>query len=193
MTKSWKYTDSGTIEPLAARDLDWPSRTVPSTLEEVFSFDEAHVYAVVDAAKVFGLPELLNASGLEHRFLYYGHAEEDWGDVAPWLVRLDPNHGLTRQFFLAGEDEASLSFQKSVALFLISTEGFDAVSAHLRRFTKMKAEDGRVLMLRFYDPVTFLDLLEVMPASQVAELHGSFKVVCLQANGTWSCTETVPC
>ncbi|MFQ6550400.1 DUF4123 domain-containing protein [Aestuariibius sp. 2305UL40-4] len=176
-----------------AWDPDWPSRTVPSTLEQVLSFDQEHVYAVIDAAKVFGLPELLHASELEHGCLYHGRAKEEWGDVAPWLVRLDPDHGLTRQLFLPGDDRAALSFQKAAALFLLSTDGFDAVAAHLRRFTKMRAEDGRVLMLRFYDPVTFSDLLDVMPPSQVAELHGPFKIVCLQANGTWSCTEAVPC
>lgn len=69
----------------------------------------------------------------------------------------------------------------------------NSAASHLRKFTKMRAEDGRVLMLRFYDPVTFADLLEVMPPSQVAELHGRFRVVCIQENGNWSCTEAMHC
>lgn len=108
-------------------------------------FDQASIYAVIDAAKVFGLPERLQMSGLQHRCLYYGRGEEEWGDAAPWLVQLDPNHQLTRKFFLAGKDAASLSFQRSTSLFFTGSDDFDSAASHLRKFTKMRAEDGRVL------------------------------------------------
>lgn len=190
---SWRYIGSGTFEPIPSWDAQWPPRAIPPSLDQVLVFDQASIYAVIDAAKVFGLPERLQMSGLQHRCLYYGRGEEEWGDAAPWLVQLEPNHQLTRKFFLAGEDAASLSFQRSTSLFFTGSDDFDSAASHLRKFTKMRAEDGRVLMLRFYDPVTFADLLEVMPPSQVAELHGRFRVVCIQENGNWSCTEAMHC
>lgn len=193
VTASWKYLSSGNLEPLPLRDAAWPLQAIPAELEQTIVFDEGPVYAVVDAAKVFGLAEVLQASGLRYRCLYRGRSEDEWGDVAPWLVQLDPNHRLTRKFFVEGNDQGSLSFQRATSLFFMGSDDFDAVWSHLRKFTKMRAEDGRVLMLRFYDPLTFADLLEVMPRAQVAQLHGDLRALCIQADGRWTCTEAVSC
>lgn len=193
VTKSWNRTASGVIEPLAAWATDWPVRTVPEPLDAIFLADATKTYAVIDAAKVFGLRELLQASGLEHSCLYLGDAGEQWGDVGPWLVRLDPRHDLTRRLFLDDTAPAALSFRKGTTLFLTTPDDCPTVLRHLRRFTKVRAEDGRILMLRFYDPVTFSDLQEVMPPWQMAEILGQMTVTCLHPDGHWYCTEAVTC
>jgi Domain of unknown function (DUF4123) len=116
-------------------------------------------YAVLDAAKVMDLPERLARSGLEHRCLFTGKATEDLGAVAPWLVRLDPAHGLTRQLFTAGKASWQLS-GKDTAIFLRSLAGIDIVHRHLRKFTRIASEEtGRWNLFRFYDPVTLRALM----------------------------------
>ena len=62
-----------------------------------------HTYAVLDAAKAFGLPEMLEASGLDHACLFQGVAAADYRDAAPWLVRLEDGHRFTRGLFTRGD------------------------------------------------------------------------------------------
>ena len=45
-------------------------------------------YAILDAAKLTNLPELLERSGLEHRCLFKDDAYDELKNVAPWIVRL---------------------------------------------------------------------------------------------------------
>lgn len=60
-------------------------------------------YALLDAAMVPNLPELLETSGLEHQCLFVGDLKDELGAVAPWVVRLDPEAALTRHLFTRGE------------------------------------------------------------------------------------------
>ena len=57
---------------------------------------QRRTYAILDAAVCQHLPELLETSDLEHRCFFTGDAFEETGDVAPWLVALEPDHRLTR-------------------------------------------------------------------------------------------------
>ena len=52
---------------------------------EIFA-ETVRTYAILDAAKAPGLPELLAASELEHRCLFKGDTYEELKDVAPWIV-----------------------------------------------------------------------------------------------------------
>lgn len=185
--------DSGEIEPLPLHDNNWPPVIIPHALSQVMLSGEVNVYAIIDAAKVFGLRERLSTSGLMYQCLYRGSAKEEWGDVAPWLVKLEFDQPFVRKLFVGGNDNASLSYQKGTALFVRTTDDLDEVSAHFRRFTKARGEDGRVFLLRFYDPLTFSDLLKVMPGSQLAKLHGNLNIICLLPDGTWSSTEVSRC
>lgn len=53
-------------------------------------------YAILDAAKVPNLPELLERSGLEHRCLFKGAACDEMRDAAPWIVLLEEKNSFTR-------------------------------------------------------------------------------------------------
>ncbi|WP_179381730.1 DUF4123 domain-containing protein [Jannaschia marina] len=110
-----------------------------------------HTYAVLDAARVPGLPEMLDGSGLDHACLFQGQAASELRDVAPWLVRLEESHGLTRALFTRGDGPNHL-WDKEPGIFLRSQEALDAVRKHLRKFTKVRDEDGRWYYARFWEP-----------------------------------------
>lgn len=110
------------VEPLDSQIGAFPKKTVPDALHdalfgpleltaaeiEAAGGDAAAVpsmqtYAVLDAAKVTNLPELLERSGLEHRCLFKGAAYDELKNVAPWIVRLEENSAFARNLFTQSE------------------------------------------------------------------------------------------
>ena len=110
-----------------------------------------HTYAVLDAAKVQGLPEMLETSGLDHACLFQGAAAEDYGDVAPWIVRLEEGHRLTRGLFTQGDAPWDM-WETEPGIFLRSATSLDARRNHLRKFTKVRDENGKWVFLRYWEP-----------------------------------------
>ncbi len=170
--------------------------SVPAELRPLLFPPGKPAFAVIDAAKVFGLPQILEASGLRHECLYTGQAREEMGAAAPWLAELKEGHDLTRQIFAEGASGRSVSHMNGATMLLVARDGeaemdFAAVHAHLRRFTKVRAEDGSVMLLRFYDPLTFRDLLEAMPGWQLALLHGPLRFICIDADARWTASEAL--
>ena len=89
------------VLPNTAAPFPKPHHNVPEPLVEFLTNGGAHVYALLDAGRVFGLPDRLEASGLEHSCLYEDDASLE--DVAPWLVSLQVNSSFCRSLFLAGD------------------------------------------------------------------------------------------
>ena len=108
-------------------------------------------YAILDAGQISHLPELLDASGLEHRCLFMGEAAEKWGAQAPWLVRLEKGAPLTRHLFTDGAVAAPWDLWRAGGAILLTEAGFDAVWGFLRRFTRLKGPDGNWFMFRFWE------------------------------------------
>ncbi|WP_208348651.1 DUF4123 domain-containing protein [Pseudaestuariivita rosea] len=114
-----------------------------------------HTYAILDAAKVPNLPELLASSDLEHSCLFKGQAQDDLGHAAPWLVRMLEDRRLTRNLFTHDEktnDAMGYQWAREPGVFVRTTADFEAVWKHFRRFTKVQAENGKWHFFRFYDP-----------------------------------------
>ncbi|WP_298258898.1 DUF4123 domain-containing protein [uncultured Litoreibacter sp.] len=110
-------------------------------------------YAILDAAKVPGLPELLLASGLEHRCLFVGAAQNDLADVAPWIVRLEDSSSFTRNLFTRSEATWHI-WDNEPGIYLRSRGSFDDIWGHFRKFTKVTDANGKPLFFRFWDTVT---------------------------------------
>ena len=126
------------------------SRTnVPEPLVDFLTSDGSYVYAVLDAGRVFGLPERLETSGLEHSCLY----EDDAGleDVAPWLVSLQTDTSFCRSLFMAGDAPGCL-WSREPGIFVRTTMPLARLRKHLRRFTRVMDETGRKRLFRFWDP-----------------------------------------
>jgi hypothetical protein len=138
------------------------ARSVPDALSDILfgpvdgiaiqPGHELHSYAVLDAAKVPGLPEMLEGSGLQHACLFQGSAAEELRDAAPWIVRLEENHFLTRALFTRGDGPLDL-WDAEAGIFLRSAAPLNAVRAHLRKFTRCQDTRGRWVYFRFWDPL----------------------------------------
>lgn len=113
--------------------------------------DAVNSFAVLDAASVDGLPEMLEASGLEHVCLFQGKAADELGDAAPWLVRLEPESALTRRLFTSGQTPWHL-WGKISGSYMCFAGSCRDLAKHLRYFTRLPDENGKWYYFRYWDP-----------------------------------------
>ncbi|MEL7219521.1 MAG: DUF4123 domain-containing protein [Pseudomonadota bacterium] len=196
------------VEPLGAQlDVTQPL-TVPLTLrEELFSQADViegrdilplHTYALLDAAKVPGLPEMLETSGLDHACLFQGTAAEELRDVAPWIVRLHEYHKFTRNVFTSGNAPWDM-WDKEPGILLRSRGSLADLRKHLRKFTRVKDETGKWYYVRFYDPAVATRMLDqtvfwaalTAPLDRVVLLAGDQASVLRRAQGAAECSPPV--
>lgn len=85
--------------------LDRSSASLPEPLERLLfgTPTERHTYALLDASRFFGLPELLEGSGLAHRMLLPRGKNDELRDVAPYVVELTPASRFARHLFTEGD------------------------------------------------------------------------------------------
>lgn len=108
-------------------------------------------YALLDAAKVPNLADLIANSGLEHGCLFKGKLAAELGDVAPWLVRLEPQSRFTRNLFTAGKMPGAL-WDKRPGVLIRSRAAFQPLWGYLRKFTRLQDEAGKWFYFRFWEP-----------------------------------------
>ena len=106
---------------------------------------ELNVFAVLDGAAVPNLRTSLHIFQPEYECLYRGDLKPDMAQVAPYLVRLEPNSQFTDWVVVDG-------WGKHWGIFVRSAEDMPAVRRHLRRHLVVHDEDGRPLAFRYYDP-----------------------------------------
>ncbi|MDO5603615.1 MAG: DUF4123 domain-containing protein [Paracoccus sp. (in: a-proteobacteria)] len=145
-----------------------PRQTLPDALQGRLFAPGAGVFAVIDAARIEGFDAELIAQHQPHACLFGGEAVETLGASAPWLIQLDPDARLTRLLFTHGRGGAGY-WGRDWGILIRSGAGFDALRAHLRRFTQIADAGGKRYFLRFYCPhaaPALLDRLEGDPARQ---------------------------
>lgn len=136
---------------------------VPPDLREVLfgplNGAQPATYAILDAAKIPNLPELLDASDLEHACLFQGDAFDELANVAPWIVKLEEDANLTRALFTFTEPDIAWEYwTNEPGLYLRSTATLDALRSHFRKFTKVRMADiprsdqAAWQYFRFYEP-----------------------------------------
>ncbi|NSX55260.1 DUF4123 domain-containing protein [Parasulfitobacter algicola] len=148
------------LEPLDDQFGLYPPKTVPDALHEpLFGQTDpdtrCHTYAILDAAKVPNLPELLSTSELEHRCLFNGQAEDDLGDVAPWIVKLEDGNTFTRYLFTQDPEDSVpwYLWSKEPGIYIRSTASLDDLWRHFRKFTKFTDHTGKAFFFRFWEPM----------------------------------------
>lgn len=156
--------------------------TVPEALREALFAGEAATYAILDAARMPGLPELLETSGLDHRCLFKGAAEGDLRDVAPWLVRLEEHHPFTRHLFTPGDAPWAM-WDREPGIFLRSGAGLDDLRRHFRRFTKMRDAAGKWYYVRFWEPVYLLAYARALVAEKQVVFMGDVSAIIAVTDG----------
>ena len=156
------------VEPLDAQLGVADLKTVPDALYEPLFGQPSdallHTYAILDAAKVPNLPELLETSGLKHRCLFKGDAYDELKDVAPWVVRLEDGNAFTRNLFTRSDAPWHL-WDAEPGIYLRSSGTLDDMWKHFRKFTKVQDEQGKWFYFRFWEARTFTQILEKTEAA----------------------------
>ncbi len=174
------------VEPLDAQLGVFPKKTVPDVLyDALFGQPEPteaeieaaggdlsavppmQTYAILEAARVMNLPELLGNSGLEHRCLFKGDAYDELKDVAPWIVRLEEGSSFTRNLFSRSDAYWHL-WDSEPGIYIRSRGTLDELWRHFRKFTKIQDESGKWYFLRFWDAEFFSSYMQLVAGEPIA-------------------------
>lgn len=169
--------DAGDSPPSALSVETLPCSSAGNVMGLIFqdkppAASQSHVYALLDAAKVFGLPEMLEASGLEHACLFQGDAAEELRDVAPWIVKLEPDRKFTQGLFSSGAAPWQM-LDYEPGIYLRSSASLQDLRAHLRKFTRMRDEAGKWYYLRFWEPRGADQTFAALPQPAVIKLFAN--------------------
>jgi len=151
------------LVPLDGQLDETERNSVPDTLAETLfgpvEKTESATFAILDAAKIPDLPEILMGSGLEHQCLFIGDALEELGHVAPWIIQLEDDNNFTRSLFTLTEPPSPWThWSKDAGIYLRSAATLETLGAHFRKFTKVRMDgvpdNDRAAWqyFRFYDP-----------------------------------------
>lgn len=157
------------IAPLDRQFGVQPKKTIPDALRDMLfglpDPSQAEVdpkmrtYGILDAAKVINLPELLGASGLEHRCLFTGDAYDELKNAAPWVVRLEEGNDFIRRLFTGPEGINGL-WENEPGIYVRSQGTIEEIWRHLRKFTRLQDDGGDWFYFRFWDVSTVRIFLE---------------------------------
>lgn len=162
------------IERLDLQQGVLPRRNVPEDIHDDLFGGTGHSYAVLDAAKVPMLPELLETSGLAYTSLFKGAAAEKLVDVAPYLVRLRPDSDFTRRLFTVSSRDSDLA-EGEVGVFLRSRADLDQICRHLRYFTRLRDENGQWLYFRFWSGSHLFAVFEGLHKGRISDFTQFFE------------------
>lgn len=127
----------------------------------------AEVWAIVDGARKDGLAQAVRFSALDHCCLYSGRRGLELQDVAPYLVHLRKGWQFTRRLIEKG-------WGNSWGIFFTSDATLDSLRHHFRQFLRVRDEQGRRLIFRYYDPRV---LRIYLPSCNAEELRLWFEQV----------------
>ena len=134
-----------------------PKKTAPEPLGAILfppaeaTAPESQLYAVLDGSRIDGLLDRLEQSGLPHLCLFKGQSAREMTEVAPRIVRLDPESTFVRNLFTRGPAAWQL-WDDAPGIFLRSRSDLETMQVHLRHFTRIRDEDDQWFYFRFWEP-----------------------------------------
>ncbi|QJE01796.1 DUF4123 domain-containing protein [Massilia forsythiae] len=109
--------------------------------------DGQHVHWILDGARDRAIVPLVRTSGLEHVCMFSGPLHPRLEAAAPYLVRLPASSEAACELLRRGWGRSwGILITADAALTL------DQLRLHLKKFLRVKTEDGRTLAFRYYDP-----------------------------------------
>ncbi|RIV25440.1 DUF4123 domain-containing protein [Fibrisoma montanum] len=122
------------------------------------------LYHLLDAAKMSFAIDHAKELNPVHNSLYRGQSQELLASIAPYLF----------QYELGDEFDRWLreNYGESWGVGIIADVPMDILHKHFRKFLLVKAEDGRELYFRFYDPRVLRVFLPTCDAVQLQEFFG---------------------
>ncbi|KIT16875.1 DUF4123 domain-containing protein [Jannaschia aquimarina] len=111
---------------------------------------ETRVFALLDAAKIPGLPERLEGLGAEFACLFDGEAAEDYAEAAPYLVDMTDDARLRAHVVTRSSDPLDL-LGRNAGVVVTAPCTLAEIRDRLRRFTRIRDGRDRWYYFRFWD------------------------------------------
>lgn len=125
----------------------------------------APIYAILDGARDPRIRPWVLTSRAPAWCLYAGKLPEPLLAAAPHLVRLGRGHSYVQQLL-------ALSWGDSWGGLVSSSAPSRELRRHLRRFLRVRSEEGRVLVFRYYDPRILRIYLPTCTPMEAAQIFG---------------------
>ena len=146
--------------PLDSRTRD----SIRAALWPVGARGPASVWALLDLARDRRIYRALFESRLEFLCLYSGRLPRLLELAAPHMVELLPGHAFVDRLLDDG-------WGNSWGVF-VTIQDPTILRRHVRRFLKVRDEDGRELLFRFYDPRVLRAYLPTCRQDELAQVFG---------------------
>jgi len=146
----------------------------PHLFPEPDDGEAMHTFVILDGAVIPTLLDRLYGERPEFICLYRGELEPDIAEVAPYLVRLEPDTAFTDWVLGRG-------WGHHWGIFALARPGLKVMRTHFRRFLKVKDPDGKQLLFRYYDPRVLRAYLPTCTAEELQALFGPVQRYCLEA------------
>lgn len=150
---------------------------------------DKHSYLLLDGALWAEDMELARQSGAPYKSLFRGKPAEELNNVAPYLFSVS-DHKDFENWVNAREQKAPID-RRTVRL--TSDLDLDGLRKHLRRFLRIKRENGSFLYYRYYDAKVIACTLPNLTKEQLIEFFaGIFEIThfsdVLHEKRTYTCS-----
>jgi hypothetical protein len=139
---------------------------------------DPYLYFLIDAARdrsiYRGLRDL--SATTQVASLYQGPTAQELAAVAPYLIRLGEGGAAFDWLWHEG-------WGKGWGVWIWAFGEFAALRAHLRTLTKVRTEDGAVLLFRFYDPRVLPPFLGSCDRDQIRQVFGPVTAYSAETEG----------
>jgi len=140
--------------------------SVQKLFDDLVTEEGEALCAVLDGASVPGLLERMDAEpSLKIECLFRGKLEPDMAEVAPYLVKLDPESEFAQWVLATG-------WGQHWGSFVTTRQSFYTLRDHLRALTMVYRRDGTPLYFRYYDPRVLNVFLPTCSPAQLKEMFG---------------------
>lgn len=123
------------------------------------------VYAVLDCARDPAIYDLVTRSYREKSCLFAGKLHPELEMASPFLLEVQAADSITDQILQRG-------WTKAWGILIRTDASFRTVRRHLRTLLRVRTEDGRFLLFRFYDPRTLNVYLPTCTPQELALMFG---------------------
>jgi hypothetical protein len=131
------------------------------------------LYALLDGSRDRAIGTFLQSSGAAFEWLW-GTEAASTPDFAPCLVGMQEPAKLL-------EDLIRMGWSRYWGVYLTSEAAPDAILAHLRRFLRLRTEDGETFQFRFHDPRILRALLPSSTPHEAEQLFGPISRYLMEA------------